>query len=120
MPKRADNMDMDPVPVGKRLAEARTALDKTQKQFAERAGIGTTTYGNYETGERLIPPGAALAVCEAWGLTLDFIYKGEMGDVAYNLGKVIKAKRDLATNSPEPQTLEQQPPKKRRRKRGPR
>jgi len=87
--------DLDPVPVGRRLRLARTALQLTQKQFGEKADLGSTTIGNYETGQRLVPPGSAVALCKAWGLTLDYIYMGEMGDMRYQLAQAIRSMMDL-------------------------
>jgi transcriptional regulator with XRE-family HTH domain len=86
---------LDPKPVGRRLQRARTALQRTQEEFGARAGIRNTTVGNYETGARLIPPGAAVALCEAWGLTLDYIYTGEMGNMQHSLAKAIQSLMDL-------------------------
>lgn len=94
MAKKAEN-ELDPVPVGRRLRLTREALRLTQAEFAGRAGIAGNTYGQYETGARLISPKRAIELCEAHGLTLDWIYRGEPGDLPYKLASAIKALRDL-------------------------
>lgn len=88
--------DLDPAPVGRRLYLTRKALDLTQKKFASRAGIATNTYGQYEKGSRLISPKAAVDLCEQYSLTLDWIYRGEPGNLPYTLGDAIKAMSELA------------------------
>lgn len=83
--------DLDPRLVGRRLRLARTALQLTQREFGDAAGIQSTAIGNYETGQRLIPPGAAVALSSAWGLTLDYIYTGELGNMQYRLAQAIQS-----------------------------
>lgn len=94
MPRRAKD-EMDPKPVGRRLRLTREALRLTQREFASRAGIATNTYGQYETGARLISPSRAIDLCNTYGLTMDWIYRGEPGDLPYRLAAAIKALSDL-------------------------
>jgi transcriptional regulator with XRE-family HTH domain len=90
--------DMDAVPVGKRLRVTRLALQLGQREFAARAGIASNTYNQYEQGTRLIPPGKATALCEEYNLTLDWIYRGEPGNLPYKLAAAIKALNSLSSD----------------------
>lgn len=63
--------------IGKRLQGVRSGFsDLTQKAWAERHGFNPTQYNNWEKGFRRIPVDAAEHLCETYGLTLDFIYRG--------------------------------------------
>lgn len=90
--------DLDPKQVGRRLRLARTALQLTQRESGEPAGIQNTAMGNYETGQRLIPPAAAVALSHAWGLTLDYIYTGELGNMQYRLAQAIQSITSLESD----------------------
>lgn len=94
MVRRAEE-ELDPKPVGQRLKLTRIALRLTQREFAERASIATNTYGQYEQGARLISPKKAVDLCDAHNLTLDWIYRGEPGNLPYKLADAIKALRAL-------------------------
>jgi transcriptional regulator with XRE-family HTH domain len=94
MPRRAED-ELDAKPVGRRLRLTREALRLTQREFAQRCGMATNTYGQYETGARLISPKRAIDLCDAYALTLDWIYRGELGDMPYKLANAIRALADL-------------------------
>lgn len=94
MARRAED-ELDAVPVGRRLRLTREALRLTQREFAGAAEIATNTYGQYETGARLISPKRAVELCDRWGLTLDWIYRGDPGDLPYKSAAAINALADL-------------------------
>ena len=98
MVRRAED-ELDPRPVGRRLRLTREALRLTQREIASRAGMATNTYGQYETGTRLISPKRAIDLCDQFGLTLDWIYRGNPGDLPYKLASAIKAMADLDATS---------------------
>ena len=63
--------------IGKRLEAIRAAFsDLNQKDWAEKHHFGTTQYNNWEKGARRIPVDAAERLCDTYGLTLDFVYRG--------------------------------------------
>lgn len=76
--------------VGRRLRIARTARDVMQDEFGQRVGISGKAIGNYENGARLVPPATAVAIHDAWGITLDYLYRGEPGGMQYDLVEKIK------------------------------
>jgi transcriptional regulator with XRE-family HTH domain len=88
--------DMDPVPVGKRLRLTREALRLGQREFAARVQIAPNTYNQYEQGTRLIPPGRATTLCDEYQLTMDWIYRGDPGNLPYKLAAAIQALYNLS------------------------
>lgn len=63
--------------IGARLKAIRTTLtDLSIKDYAALLKVGGTRYTNWETGHRRLPPEEAIKLCERWGVTLDFIYRG--------------------------------------------
>jgi transcriptional regulator with XRE-family HTH domain len=94
MVRRAEE-ELDPRPVGRRLRLTREVLRLTQREFAGPAGIATNTYGQYETGTRLISPRRAIDLCDLHSLTLDWIYRGDPGNLPFKLATAIKALADI-------------------------
>lgn len=93
---------MDPMPIARRLRLTRDALRLTQRELAGAAGIATNTYGQWESGTRLIQPGAAVKLCDTHGLTLDWIYRGEPGDMPHKLVSAIRALQELDKSVEQP------------------
>lgn len=72
--------------IGQRLRRFREVVTKLkQKEFANQNGFQDTRYTNWETGERRIPPEHAMALCEKYGLTLDYIYRGRVNTLPLDL-----------------------------------
>ncbi len=95
MPAQTDD-GIDKIGVGRRLRLTRRALQMPQGEFAARGGIAANTYNQFEHGARLISPGKATALCEAYNLTLDWIYRGDPSGLPYKLATAIKALADVA------------------------
>lgn len=63
--------------IAERLRQIREHFsDLNQKEWAEKHGFNVTQYNNWEKGVRRIPVEAADKLCDTYGLTLDFIYRG--------------------------------------------
>lgn len=92
---RGTDSRMDKKLVGERLRVAREAMRMAQDDFANKAGIAKSTYNQYELGKRLIPPGTAVALCEAHGLTLEWIYMADANNLPYKTANAIKALMDI-------------------------
>lgn len=76
--------------IGQRLAAIRAAFGGlSQKAFAGRHNFAVTQYNNWETGARRIPVEAAEKLCEAYGLTLDFVYRGRRDGLSESASKVL-------------------------------
>jgi transcriptional regulator with XRE-family HTH domain len=79
-----------PEAVGKRLILTRRALGfEKQKEFAERAGIAASAYNQWETGTKFPGVRSALLLCNEYGLTLDWIYRGDPSGLPYHVAKLL-------------------------------
>lgn len=76
--------------IGQRLASVRKAFsDLSQGAWAEKHGFNPTQWNNWEKGVRRIPVEAAERLCETYGLTLDFVYRGRRDGLADTASKVL-------------------------------
>lgn len=76
--------------IGKRLERLRTTQsDLTQKAWAGKHGFNGTQYNNWENGTRRIPVDRAEHLCDIYGLTLDFIYRGRRDQLSESMRKVL-------------------------------
>jgi DNA-binding XRE family transcriptional regulator len=73
--------------IAKRLELTRTVLQLSQSEFADRAGIARNTYNQWEKAKGRPQLDGAMALCEAHGLTLDWIYFGEKSGLSYALAQ---------------------------------
>jgi DNA-binding XRE family transcriptional regulator len=77
---------------GARLALTREALGHTQVMMAKL--MGSATYGqaweNYESGRRRMSINHAIKLHQTCGLTLEWIYLGQMHNLPPNLRKKIQ------------------------------
>jgi transcriptional regulator with XRE-family HTH domain len=71
--------------VGKRLRQARAALRLTSKAFAASINVRPNTYSQWETGSRLMDIMSAAALAERYGLTLDWLYRGDIDTLPHGL-----------------------------------
>lgn len=62
--------------VAARLGAARMAIEPNQAAFARRAGLSQNRYNQYETGARPLSLDAGLKLCETYGFTLDWLFRG--------------------------------------------
>ena len=84
MPHRARPPDWPTI--SERLVATRKAIGLRQSEFADRAGIGRNTYNQWEKGKR--PQlDYALILCDVYGLTLDWIYRGDPQGLPHGLAQ---------------------------------
>ncbi len=62
--------------VAERLRVTRLALKLTQRRLCELTGLTTSAWNNAETGDSRIGVDSAILLCQATGITLDWIYRG--------------------------------------------
>lgn len=63
--------------IGQRLAAVRQAFSgQSQQGWAKMHGFNPTQWNNWEKGVRRIPVECAERLADAYGLDLDFIYRG--------------------------------------------
>lgn len=89
--------EISPRAIGERLAMLRQVLGLAQYEVAARAGIPPNTYNQYETGVRRPSLENAVALCEAFDLTLDWIYRGDPSGLRYQMADALKAIRSART-----------------------
>ncbi|MDI2110447.1 helix-turn-helix transcriptional regulator [Bradyrhizobium sp. Mp64] len=98
-PMAATSADQNPESneaVAHRLKRTREAMKLTQAAWCRLVGIDAPQWNNYETGGRRITIDAALKVCKATGVGLNWIYRGMASDVPVNLATAIQAQERAA------------------------
>jgi transcriptional regulator with XRE-family HTH domain len=93
MPQRRPSEGRTKEAVGARLILTRQAIGLGQRDFAARASIAANTYNQYEAGRNFPALDQAHALCDAYELTLDWIYRGDPSGLRYQLADAIKALR---------------------------
>lgn len=76
--------------VGARLVRTRTALGLSQSEFAAGANLAVNTYNQYESGKNRPSIDNAILLCEVYGLTLDWIYRGDPSGLKYSLAVALR------------------------------
>lgn len=79
--------------IGRRLELTRQVFGMQQNEFCERAKIATNTYNQYERGKKRPSIENAIALRQAYNLTLDWIYVGDPSGLRYETADAIKALR---------------------------
>lgn len=79
--------------VARRLRWTRQVAQLNQQEFSESAGLSQPQYSQFETGKRLLTLRAAMRLCQAYGITLDWLYLGDPGGLPYRMADAIKAIR---------------------------
>ena len=79
----------DAASVGQRLGMVREALGLNSGDFATNAGLGASTYSQFESGRRRCSLDAAIALATAYSLTLDWIFLGEYSGLQSRLVSAI-------------------------------
>ena len=74
--------------IAARLSAIRRGFsDLNQKDWSEKNGFNPTQWNNWEKGLRRIPVEAAERLCETYGLTLDFVYRGRRDGLSATASK---------------------------------
>ncbi len=80
--------------IAERLELTRTVLGLTQKEFAERAKINQNTYSQCKAGTNAPNLEQAHKLCDAWHLTLDWIYRGDTSGLDPDMAAAITVVRN--------------------------
>lgn len=79
--------------IAARLREARLALGyENQAEFARKARLSPKRYGNWESGDYRISLNGALALRDTYGLSLDFIYAGNLIALPSNVVSALRSR----------------------------
>lgn len=76
--------------VGLRLAITRTIVGKEPAEFCRLYKIKLNTYSQWESGDRLINLDSACYLCEALGITLDWLYRGKLEGLPWAFAQRIR------------------------------
>lgn len=92
-PRRMDGRIDPPEIIGPRLKALRYALGfpKSQSGFAAMCGIAPKTWNNYEKLKRIPSREEAAKIRDKAGVTLDFIFHGDMGGLTVDKAAKIRA-----------------------------
>lgn len=76
--------------IGRRLTAVRLAFsDLSQKAWAKKHRFSQSQYSNWENGIRRIPVESAERLCDLYGLTLDFVYRGRRDGLSESASKLL-------------------------------
>ena len=62
-----------------RLGNVLRVYGLTQQQFADRISVGQPAVNSWLTGNRHLGIQSALVICDKFHVTLDYLYRGEVG-----------------------------------------
>ena len=71
--------------IATRLRHTREAVGLNQTEFAMRANLKQNRYSQYESGVRPLTIDAAHRICDEYGVTLDWLYRGDRSGLPHNL-----------------------------------
>ena len=71
--------------VGQRLEQARIVLGKKHVEMARVADASPQAWNNYTKGARPLALEGAILLCNRYGLTLDWIYRGRTEGLPHSL-----------------------------------
>lgn len=75
--------------VAARLKRVREALGLSKKDFAERAGLSEQVYGPYENARRELTLQSAKQIRKAYGISLEYMYFGNIEDLPTRISKLL-------------------------------
>ena len=73
------------IEVGRRLKSLRKAFGMKQAALCRLTGISPQAWNNAETGDNLLTVPNAVEVCRVTGVTMDWIYRGQITALPSNL-----------------------------------
>lgn len=91
MNSAAQNTPMDMALVGVRLDAIRAATGLSKGEFADTVQIDRSSYSKIIKGEKPLKIEMGFIVSERWGVSLDFLYKGNLQGLPESLSKTIIA-----------------------------
>lgn len=83
-------MNKQYIEIGLRLKSVREGFsDMDQSAWAARHNIGATQWNNWENGVRRIPVEQSEMLSDAYGLSLDWIYRGRRDGLSETASKIV-------------------------------
>jgi transcriptional regulator with XRE-family HTH domain len=78
-----------PSAIAPRLRLTVKALGLMQSEVADRAGIPRNAFNQYYSGKRTLTLAPAQSLCDEFGLTLDWLFRGDPSDLPQKLASKI-------------------------------
>jgi len=85
---------------GQRLRAVRDLASVTQEVICEVLRVDQSTWSKWERGERMPALPAMLTFCDRFGLTLDFIFRGDLRSVHPDLAQVLRIRQPHLVEEP--------------------
>ncbi|MBC7906902.1 MAG: helix-turn-helix transcriptional regulator [Rhodospirillaceae bacterium] len=79
--------------IGARLRLTRKALGLSQDDLADSINVGRTTYTMWEGGQRLADVLAISRMADRYGVSLDWVYRGNMAGLPHVIARRIEELR---------------------------
>lgn len=76
--------------IGKRLVVTVEALDMKPAELCRQIGVAPNRWSQYARGDRRITLDVAVKLCERYGLTLDWLYRGDASSLPQRLHQKLK------------------------------
>ncbi len=76
--------------IGQRPTLTRQVIGLAQNEFCQRARIAPTTYNQFDKGRQRPAVENAIALCETYGITLDWIYRGDLSGLRFDMATATK------------------------------
>src|SRR6185312_1313915 len=97
-----DPADRSLAAIARRLTATREALEINQTELCRRAGIAKNTYNQLEKAKGRPSIDTAIRIRDTFGLTLDWIFLGDLPSIQGRLGAQIAAR--MAASAPQPKS----------------
>lgn len=82
---------IDPVRVGRRLEALRSALDMPQNDFSAVIGVDPSSYTKIKKGAKPLHSDMAYRVSLRFGVSMDYLYKGDVSSLPESLRQAVLA-----------------------------
>lgn len=87
MRRMKDDQPDTPEAIGARLAQVRSVLNLSKREFAARADMSEQVYGPFENGRRPLTLEAAKKLRKAYALSLEFLFFGDKDKLPHMIAK---------------------------------
>lgn len=71
----------DNTAIGRRLDAVRIASGLNRGEFAETCGIDPSSYTKIALGKKILLMEMGIAVCQRWGVSMDYLYLGRLNNL---------------------------------------
>lgn len=90
--KKIDEVKFPYWRIGARICALRETTGMSKTDFAAFCGYNYTRYINWESGHRRMLPDEAIVLCDKFGVTLDFIYRGIEAQLPHSLAIALSSR----------------------------